>query len=245
GRWPKPACPWPLRRICCPSAKPDGIFTSTSFPVGSCTRFFTPLAASANVMVSDAATSRPRSSAPTSSSPKRKPLGHEPRPPPAPPDPPSKNPPNAAKAPKPAGAAAPAALETAGAPAETLEDSLATEAAWAGAKPLKPLEARLAFGVDLAAVERLAFLLLAQNFVGCVELGKARSRLWIMLVGVGVQLLRELAEGALDLSGAGTLGNPQDLIGVAHAASLPGESSQSCRVPSPTGRCGERRRRLQ
>src|SRR5262249_20815639 len=42
--------------------QPDGlagIFTSTSLPVGSCTRLFVPLAASSRVMVSAAVTSRP------------------------------------------------------------------------------------------------------------------------------------------------------------------------------------------
>src|SRR5271156_2682379 len=60
----------------------------------------------------------------------------------------------------------------------------------AAAKSLaKALKARLAFGIDLAAVERLALVLVFEQFVRSIELGKARRRLGIVLVGVGMQLL--------------------------------------------------------
>ena len=44
----------------------------------------------------------------------------------------------------------------------------------AARRSLEALEARLALGVDLAAVERLALVVVADDLVGGVELGKAR-----------------------------------------------------------------------
>src|SRR5262249_30269056 len=93
------------------------------------------------------------------------------------------------------------------------------------AEALETLEARLALGVDLAAVERLAFVLLAQDLVGGVELGEARGGLGVVLVGVRMQLLGLLPERALDLRGARAFRHPQNIIGVAHNQSLPGSSS--------------------
>ena len=61
------------------------------------------------------------------------------------------------------------------------------------AEAFKALEARLAFGVDLAAVEGLALVGFAEDLVGGIELGEARGRLRIVLVGVRMQLLGELA----------------------------------------------------
>src|SRR3954466_2362648 len=85
-------------------------------------------------------------------------------------------------------------------------------------------EAWLAFGIDLAAVECLAFVIVTEDFVGRIELGKTRGRLRIGFVGVGMQLLGELAEGALHLRFVRTLRYPQDLVGVPHSA---------CSVKSP------------
>ena len=64
----------------------------------------------------------------------------------------------------------------------------------AGAEPFEALEARLALGVDLAAVECLALVVVADDLVGGVQLGEARGRLGVVLVGVGMQLLGELAD---------------------------------------------------
>src|SRR5262249_41719942 len=66
------------------------------------------------------------------------------------------------------------------------------------AKSVKALEARLAFGVDLAAVKSFALSRITDDFVGRIELGKARGRLRIVLIGVRMQFLGKLAEGALD-----------------------------------------------
>src|SRR6185369_2261575 len=81
-------------------------------------------------------------------------------------------------------------------------------------------KARLAIGVDLAAVELLALVLVAHDLVGGIDLGKARSRLRIVLVVVRVMLLGKLAIGTLDRRGAGAPRHPQDLIGVTHPSGL-------------------------
>src|SRR5579864_4686144 len=77
-------------------------------------------------------------------------------------------------APAPGGAGEPFRTE-----AESLEIGVAAEAgarvgAAAAAKTLEAVEARLALGIDLAAIERLALVLVFEEFVGGVELGKAR-----------------------------------------------------------------------
>src|SRR5204862_1021622 len=69
----------------------------------------------------------------------------------------------------------------------------------AAAKTFKPLEFRLALGVDLAAVEFLALLLVADDLIGGIDLGKLRLCLLISRVLVGMVLLGELPVGALDL----------------------------------------------
>ena len=106
-----------------------------------------------------------------------------------------------------AAAAAPrAAGKALGTEAEGLELRLGREAAGAAARagaaaePLEAAEARLALGVDLAAVERLALVVLAKDLVGGIDLGKARRRLGIVLVGVGMQFLGEAPERALDVA---------------------------------------------
>src|SRR5436190_12932190 len=84
----------------------------------------------------------------------------------------------------------------------------------------KALEARLALSVDLATIELFALLLVAEDLVGRVQLGKARGRFRIILVGVGVVFLRKLAVGAFDRRSAGAPRHPQHLIGVAHSSDL-------------------------
>ena len=73
------------------------------------------------------------------------------------------------------------------------------------AETLEALEARLALGIDLAAVERLALVGIADDLVGGVELRKARCRLRVVLVGVRMQFLRKPAIGAFDVAFARTL----------------------------------------
>src|SRR5271170_7643694 len=92
----------------------------------------------------------------------------------------------------PAGAPAPsAAREAFRAKVEAFEIRVGTKAgARAGSctAAAKTLEARFALGVDLAAIEGLALILIFEEFMRGIELGKARRRLGIVLVGVGMQL---------------------------------------------------------
>src|SRR5215470_12331962 len=88
------------------------------------------------------------------------------------------------------------------------------------AKPLEATKFRLALGVDLAAIVCLALIFLAEDLVGRVHLGKALSRLGVILVGVGVQLLGKLSKCALDRGCIRILFHPQHFIGVAHCKSL-------------------------
>ena len=72
-----------------------------------------------------------------------------------------------------------------------------------------------ALGIDLAAIEGLALLVVADNLIGGIQLGEARGRLRIVLVGIGVQLLGELAVGALQFLLRGGAGDAEDLVIVA------------------------------
>ncbi len=66
------------------------------------------------------------------------------------------------------------------------------------AEALEALKTRLALGVDLTAIERLALRIVAQDFIGGIELAEALRRLRIVLVGVRMQFLGEPPIGALD-----------------------------------------------
>src|SRR5262249_29879679 len=109
----------------------------------------------------------------------------------------------------------------------------ALEAASAGAwmRPFEAAEPRLALGVDLAAVERLALRLVAENLVGRIELGKLHRRLGVVLVGVGMQFLGQLAEGLLDFVLARRPRHPQNLVGVSHPVQLPNGARLAAHFP--------------
>ena len=95
-----------------------------------------------------------------------------------------------------AAAAPPRALEAVGPEGEALEMRARRRSRRrrpAAADAFEALEARLALGVDLAVVEGLALLVVADDLVGRIELGETRGRLRVVLVGVGMQLLGELA----------------------------------------------------
>ena len=94
------------------------------------------------------------------------------------------------------------------------EASLSTAGAATGAEALETAEARLALGVDLAAIEGLALVVLAKDLVGGIDLGKARRRFGIVFVGVGMQFLGEAPEGALDVACARLAIDAQHLIGI-------------------------------
>src|SRR5206468_3759159 len=85
------------------------------------------------------------------------------------------------------------------------------------AEALKALEARLAFGVDLTAIELLALVRVADDLIRAVQLGELRRRLRVLLVRIRVQLLRKLAISLLDVFLACAFRHPQHLIGVAHS----------------------------
>ena len=86
---------------------------------------------------------------------------------------------------------------------------------------VEALEARLALGVDLAAIEGFALVLVGEQFIGGIQLGKARRRLWIVLVGVRMQFFRKLAVGAFDIARACLAIDAQDLIGITHPCRTP------------------------
>src|SRR5581483_9099865 len=91
----------------------------------------------------------------------------------------------------------------------------------AGMHALEALKARLALGVDLARIECLALLLVANDLVGGIQLGETGCRLGIVFVRVGMQFLGKLAEGGLDRSLVRPPLHPQNLIGVAHSFQTP------------------------
>ena len=81
------------------------------------------------------------------------------------------------------------------------------EAAAAGLRPepFETLKAWLAFPINLATVECLALVGVANNFVRGIEFGEMRGRFRIVLVGIGVQFFSEPAIRTLDVSLARTL----------------------------------------
>src|SRR5262249_44890203 len=109
------------------------------------------------------------------------------------------------------------------------------------AETFKTLEARLPLGVNLAAIEGLTLVGVADNLVGGIELRETRGRLRIGLVRVGVQPFCEAPIGTFDIGLARTLGNPQNLVGVAHRIQTP--VNPPGRQPDP--QCGGPARPMQ
>src|SRR4029078_12500363 len=104
------------------------------------------------------------------------------------------------------------------APGEAFEVALAAAEA-AGGMPTETFEAlefRLALGVDLARVELLALGRVADDLVRRVQFGETLRQLRIVLVGVGMQLLGELAESAFDRARIRRSRHAKDVIRVAH-----------------------------
>ncbi len=75
----------------------------------------------------------------------------------------------------------------------------------------KALESGLALGVDLAAVELPALVLVAQNFVGLIQFCKTLLRLRIILVLIRVVLLASLRKADFISSGFAVLATPSTL----------------------------------
>ena len=84
-----------------------------------------------------------------------------------------------------------------------------------GAETFELRRARLALGVDLAAVERRALLLVAKDFVGTAHFGEFVLRLGVLTL-VRMILLRQLAKSRLDFCGACRLRHAEHLIRIAH-----------------------------
>src|SRR5262249_21573702 len=104
-----------------------------------------------------------------------------------------------------------------------------------GTETLEAAKFRLALGVDLAAIVSLALIFLAEDLVGRIDLGKALSGLGIILVGVGVQFLCELAKGTLDRGCVRILFYPQHFIGVAHCKFLRSSAGAQPRLSGSNG----------
>ena len=76
--------------------------------------------------------------------------------------------------------------------------------------------ARLARGVDFAAVILGALFLVADHLIGGTGLLKALDLGRVVAVRIGVVFLRQSAKRLFDLGGAGFCGNTQNVIRVAH-----------------------------
>jgi hypothetical protein len=85
----------------------------------------------------------------------------------------------------------------------------ARPAAATGAAPGKTLEARLALGVDLAAIEGLALGLIADDFVSRVQLGEPCRRRLVGLVGIRMQLLASRRKALLTAAGVAFFCTPR------------------------------------
>src|ERR1700722_7142241 len=123
-------------------------------------------------------------------------------------------------------ATASTAGETFGTEVERLELGLRAKSgagarAGAAAESLKSLEARLALGIDLAAVECFALVILAEDFIRRIDFGKARRRIGIVLVGVGMQFFRKAPEGTFDVGCTRLAIDAQHLIGISHSPWTP------------------------
>ena len=133
-----------------------------------------------------------------------------------------------------AGAARPAAaaaLKAIVAPGEGLK-AVAVKAAGLRTRAGKALEAGLAFGINFATVIGFALILIAEDFIRSIQFGEFGGGFRVLLVGVGMQLLRQLAVRALDGSRIGSLGHPQELIGVAHSSKTPVVPLKGGRIPA-------------
>src|SRR5690606_25597323 len=109
-------------------------------------------------------------------------------------------------------------------------------------EPVEAMEARLALRVDLAAVELGALLLVAENFIGGIDLGKLLLGLGIILVLVGMIGLGELAERLLDVRVARRSGTTENAVWIAHG--YPVRERGTATNPLPYGATVARLQRL-
>ena len=85
----------------------------------------------------------------------------------------------------------------------------------AGTEAFKPLKSRLALGVDLAAVEGAALLLVADDLISRTHLSEFFLRLGIGAL-IRMIFFGELAKRLLDLARVGGFRNAQNRIRIAH-----------------------------
>src|ERR1700732_281148 len=83
------------------------------------------------------------------------------------------------------------------------------------AEAFETMETRLAFGVDLAPVERGAFFLVAQNLIGGAHLGEFLLRLRILAL-IWMEFFGEFAKDLFDLGHVGGFLNSQNRIRITH-----------------------------
>ena len=106
-------------------------------------------------------------------------------------------------------------LEAAGAKIAAVEVEAASGASPTGAKTLELRRARLAFRVNLAAVEFPALLFVAEDLVSSAHLGEALLRLGFRTL-VRMIFLGQLAKSRLYFRGAGRFRHAEHLVGIAH-----------------------------
>jgi hypothetical protein len=99
---------------------------------------------------------------------------------------------------------------------EALRAGSSAARAVAAAEPRPERARRVALGVNLAAVETGALVLVAQQVIGLGDVGETLRRLRIVLVAIGVQFLGKLAVGGLDVLLTRIAGNAQGGIGIGH-----------------------------
>ena len=126
------------------------------------------------------------------------------------------------------------ALRAAAAAAHVEFEILEARRAASRTRPFEPVEFRLAVGVDLAAVEGGALLVVAEQIVGLGRLVEALLGARILGL-VGVVGLGQLAVGLFDVVDACRLGQAQYLIWIAHMESPVWQTPPArhgCKVPS-------------
>ena len=101
-------------------------------------------------------------------------------------------------------------------PAASRASKAARSGTAAAGKTLETGMARLALGVDFAAVELGALLLVAENLISGVGFGKPVLGLGIIRMLVGMMQFGELAKRFFHIRVGSVLGDAENLIRIAH-----------------------------
>src|SRR5262249_59819195 len=125
--------------------------------------------------------------------------------------------------PSPGGAGKPPRTKTEGSEIGVgVKPAIASSRPGACAETFEAAETGFALSVDLAAIEGLALVLVAEQFMCGVQLGETGGCFGIVLVGVGMQFFGEPAVGAFDLACIRLAIYAQDFVGITHP---PGNST--------------------